>query len=118
MDALLDELSRRPLAPRLLLGGGVAAVLAVVALMAARRPERTPPPKPVSVARQVTNFAAGVIDNPGLSPDGGQIAYGRGGKAFVRDLRTDATRELPQPAGLSPGVISWFPDGDRIVASF
>jgi len=73
--------------------------------------------------RQITaNSSENAVVSGAISPDGRYVAYADPKGIHVKLIETGQTRTIPQPEALKDGpvewfVVSWFPDGSRILAN-
>jgi hypothetical protein len=101
-----------------LLAAGAACLLAILVPAAHFFVNRNEPRKSASPIR-LTSFSPELsVSAAAISPDGKTLAYANAAGIFLEETSTKETRRLPSPSsGLRVSSLSWFPDGNRLLAT-
>ncbi len=93
------------------------AMLVVGAAVAWYALER-PRPKPEPMERQLTaNSSELAVRASAISPDGRYLAYADDSGTHLKVINTAETHALPTPADSTINKLTWFPEGDKLLAS-
>lgn len=101
-----------------LVAGGFAIVLVAVGLglQVGMRASRALQPVLPREVRLTANSPDAPVYFGAISPDGRYLAYIDPRGAFLREIATDESHELPLPEGFRVHHLSWYPDGSHLLA--
>ena len=99
-----------------------AVIIAAATLFILNRPAKTVPVTPEIRLRQLTNSSENSIIGGAISPDGKYLAYSDTRGMHVKVIGTGEIRNIPEPEefrtqGVRWGVVGWFPESARFLAS-
>jgi DNA-binding winged helix-turn-helix (wHTH) protein/Tol biopolymer transport system component len=114
-----DGLQARSVSRKKSYAKGIAAISALAAACIAvgweiERSVVRPAPRETKLT---DNSAEVPVYSAALSPDGGYLAYTDPRGTFVREVGTDEYHILPLPEGFRVHFLSWFPDGNHLLAA-